>query len=288
MFPFCRVNGQKFQALTTTLNPAYEYAVLSLSPSCPSGSVQFWRHFDTEDGNNASSAAGDRSRYVASAGVSPNYLDTSLNVRMFFCMFRFSGTPMARFPDLSQPYGVFAPSDFALAIQRGWVYTDDEDTNTGNGYGSPFPAESQRIVSDGNNTDLFLSQVGCWPGSPSSAGQACGSCGGRVQCDGSCSVATPVGFGQVCGSCGGRILCDGSCSVATPVGFGQACGCGGTVLCSGSCSKTLCPTGQQCSGGLCKVVSPPPPPSGCLPAGSDCAGGTCCKGCNIKLQICRA
>ena len=189
--------------------------------------------------------------------LSPNYLDTSYNVRLFLCMFRFSGSPMASFPDLSQPYGVFAPSDFARAVQKGWVYTDDEDTNTGNAYGSPFPSESQRIVSSGNNTYLYTAQVACGPGSASSAGQMCGSCGGNVQCDGSCSVATPVNLGGVCG-------------------------CGGTVMCSGSCSMPNCPAGQQCSGGVCAT------PSGCLPAGSDCADGTCCNGCNTKLQICRA
>ncbi len=67
----------------------------------------------------------------------------------------------------------------------------------------------------------------------------CGSCGGRVQCDGSCSVYTPGDFGQACGSCGGTTLCDGSCSIYTPGDFGQACGCGGTTQCDGLCTS-LC------------------------------------------------
>ncbi len=268
--PFCRINGQKLKPLTTNLNTAYEYAVLSLSGTCPNESVSFWRHFDTEDGNNASRSWPDPSRSTRTADyqslISPNYLDASYNVRLFFCMFRNSATPMDTFPSISQPYGVFAPSDFARAIKKGWVYTDDEDTNTGNAYGSLYPAESQRIVADGNNTYLYTAQVACGPSSASIAGQTCGSCGGIILCDGLCSVATPGNFGQACGSCGGKVQCDGSCSVATPGNLGQTCGlCGGSVLCDGSCSVATPVTfGQACGScggiilcdGSCSVATP--------------------------------
>jgi hypothetical protein len=81
------------------------------------------------------------------------------------------------------------------------------------------------------------------------AGQACGSCGGKMQCDGSCSVATPPNLGQACGSCGGKVSCDGSCSVPTPPNFNQACGsCGGKIQCNGSCSVATPPNFNQACG----------------------------------------
>ncbi len=223
MLPFCRINGQKLKPLTTALNTAYEYAVLSLSSTCPSGSVSFYRHFDTEDSNNYSEVRSDSTRTTGAnysnweALALPSFRDSSKNVRVVFCMFRSSAAPMANFPDLSQPYGVFAPADFARAIEKGWIYTDDEDASTGNGYGSPFPAESQRMVTTGNNTYLYTAQVTCGPGSVGSAGQSCGSCGGRTTCSGACSVATPSNLGAACG-CGGIILCGGACSEPGAIG----------------------------------------------------------------------
>ena len=68
-------------------------------------------------------------------------------------------------------------------------------------------------------------------------GNNCGSCGGTVACDDSCTIGTPGDFGQSCGSCGGSVQCDENCSIATPGDFGQACGCGGSVQCDDSCSS---------------------------------------------------
>jgi hypothetical protein len=106
----------------------------------------------------------------------------------------------------------------------------------------------------------------CSIATPSNFGAACGSCGGTVQCDGSCSVATPSNFGAACGSCGGHVQCDGSCSVATPANFGAACGsCGGHIQCNGSCSVATpgnygaacgsCGGTVQCNG-ACSVGTP--------------------------------
>jgi hypothetical protein len=76
----------------------------------------------------------------------------------------------------------------------------------------------------------------CTVGTPSNFGQSCGSCGGKIGCDEKCSVETPSNFGQSCGSCGGKIGCDGKCSVTTPSDYGKPCGCGGTVVCDGVCT----------------------------------------------------
>ncbi len=40
----------------------------------------------------------------------------------------------------------------------------------------------------------------------------CGSCGGSVECDGTCSASLPLDLGAPCGECGGVVQCDGSCS----------------------------------------------------------------------------
>ena len=79
--------------------------------------------------------------------------------------------------------------------------------------------------------------------------------------------------GRSCGSCGGRIKCDGTCSVSTPNNYGRSCGgnsCtnSGSIRCSGSCggtsykpSGTSCGTNKECDGsGSCVSVSAPPPP----------------------------
>ena len=71
-----------------------------------------------------------------------------------------------------------------------------------------------------------------------SFGTSCGSCGGVVQCDGSCTIPTPADYGTACGSCGGTVQCDSSCNVQTPADLGQSCGCGGAVQCDGSCSSS--------------------------------------------------
>ena len=89
--------------------------------------------------------------------------------------------------------------------------------------------------------------------------------------------------GRSCGSCGGRIKCDGTCSVSTPNNYGRSCGgnsCtnSGRIRCSGSCggtsykpSGTSCGTNKECDGsGSCVSVSTPPPPT--CPAGYYCRG----------------
>jgi hypothetical protein len=108
-------------------------------------------------------------------------------------------------------------------------------------------------------------------------GEACSSCGGTTQCDGSCSKPDPPGYGTACGSCGGSIGCDGKCR-NTPANYGTscdvnssiigACGGGGTIACSGACQpadaeigdsskwhSSMAPNGSwdwDCDGGVTK------------------------------------
>ena len=130
---------------------------------------------------------------------------------------------------------------------------------------------------------------GATPADPPCAatkGQACGSCGGMIQCSGACSFAGPGNLGQPCGSCGGTVQCDGSCSVPTPGNLGQGCGsCGGTIQCSGACSFTgpgnlgqacgSCGGAVQCDGS-CSVATPGNFGQGCGSCGGTIqCGGAC-------------
>lgn len=69
-------------------------------------------------------------------------------------------------------------------------------------------------------------------------GDSCGSCGGVVLCDGSCSISTPSNYNQYCGatSCinAGTIDCNGNCAGASYKTDGTSCGT--NVICyQGSC-----------------------------------------------------
>jgi hypothetical protein len=104
------------------------------------------------------------------------------------------------------------------------------------------------------------------PQGPANLGEACGSCGGRVLCNGQCSTSTPSNYGQSCGECGGTIACTGQCSQITPEALDKPCGgCGGKVLCNGTCSiappTTLNESCGSCGGkilcdGTCSAATP--------------------------------
>jgi hypothetical protein len=114
-------------------------------------------------------------------------------------------------------------------------------------------------------------------------GKSCGSCGGTVQCDGSCSVNTPLKYGTSC-ACGGTIQCDGSCSANIPSNYGKGCGsCGGVTQCDNSCSvSTPASFGKSCGScggvtqcdGSCSVNTPANFGKSC----SHCGGTTQCDG----------
>ena len=70
-------------------------------------------------------------------------------------------------------------------------------------------------------TETCATEPACGACCVANQGQSCGSCGGVVLCDGSCSVSTPADYGLACGSCGGTIQCDGSCSVQGSCSPGQ-------------------------------------------------------------------
>jgi hypothetical protein len=121
----------------------------------------------------------------------------------------------------------------------------------------------------------------CSVPTPPTLGQSCGSCGGKVQCDGSCSVRDPGNLNQPCGSCGGKVQCDGSCSVRDPGNLNQPCGhCGGKFLCNGSCSQPDPPN----FGGVCNTCGGKVQCNGsCSPLEPSNLGGAC-NACGGKVQ----
>lgn len=87
----------------------------------------------------------------------------------------------------------------------------------------------------------------------------CGTCGVNTECSsssgGTCASTCVPSVGESCGSCGGIVQCGGSCSVLTPANFGASCtlsgdaSCvtAGTIQCDGSCSGGYVAKGTDCN-----------------------------------------
>lgn len=157
-FRFCRVDGSNFFPLVwaSPSNVSAYYAVLKMGPQCPNGSFDFRRNFDNEDNRNANWVKGD---------IEPS-TQSKYGTILHFCLFKYataSGTTMSSFPDFGIQYGVFADhgSSFPLALAKGWVYTDDEDSSNGNWYEASIDwiYDAQRIISGGSNTYLDMARV---------------------------------------------------------------------------------------------------------------------------------
>lgn len=95
--------------------------------------------------------------------------------------------------------------------------------------------------------------------------KSCGSCGGKIKCDGSCSASTPSDFGKLCNcgecGCGGAINCQDSCSGSAPsCSEGRYTMKGGTS--ESDCGKTI--DGKTVT---CTYGGPPPrlPTITCFP-----------------------
>jgi len=153
---FCKVNGQSFRHLTTSVNDkANFYAVLKLGQTCPNGSSEMKRHIDNEDDDNRNSPSGP---------IAPNQMDTNTTLR--FCYFHAGTTTMASFPSLGIKYAVFHDYDLspqpAFVISKRWTFTDDEDDANAN-FSSPTGTtqanDFARIVGTGSNTMFDIARV---------------------------------------------------------------------------------------------------------------------------------
>jgi len=153
LFRVCATDGRLF---TAAANAGANFALVSLSPSCPAGFTRFDRYHDNEDHRPASwdnTPAGSPTVTVGSAK----------NTNMAFCVATGSNpaVPNSAFPDLGVSYGVFAGKDPKIspwALNRGWVYLDDEDDNNKNQPKNP-PAYTFDFLEAGKNTRYYLSQA---------------------------------------------------------------------------------------------------------------------------------
>src|SRR5690606_3682682 len=101
------------------------YAAVALDTYCPKDSYRFERYFDNEDSDNKNWTTG-----TLRATTQDKY-----GTRMRFCLFLpYPDTPVSPFPDLGFSYGVFGSPEFfdGRGQPRGWIYTDDEDSNNKN------------------------------------------------------------------------------------------------------------------------------------------------------------
>jgi hypothetical protein len=165
-FNLCKVDGNKFKPLSNYDEIQWHYALLKLGETCPLGSTEFGKKTDNEDTTNSNSNTGN---------IWPNSQNTDVtNFR--FCLFR-NATPaspgvpgvptMSAFPDIGIAYGVFAGSSFStnFALSKGYLRTDDENTDNSNAYYIPTgaPANTQlyatQIISDGSNTYFRMAKV---------------------------------------------------------------------------------------------------------------------------------
>ena len=162
-FIFCIVDGKKLFPLDRSSDKPYlQYAVLKAGTTCPNGSNEFWRYFDTEDKKNKNKADGP---------LGPNKVN-KYGIQLFFCLFRGGNSTMkdfpAAFPGTNEfGYGVFAKNSFAQSGGSGFIYTDDEgNKGNKNQMGSldsdynNFKEDAERIIEGGQfGTKIYLAQV---------------------------------------------------------------------------------------------------------------------------------
>ena len=154
LFRLCAVDGRLFSPAAWA---GANFAVVSLAPACPDGMTRFDRFHDNEDNRPAS--------WDTAPGGSPTYtVQPEKNTNMAFCVAAgtASGVPNSQFPTLGMPYGVFggrtprvAPS---WALDRGYVFLDDEDRRNKNQPASP-PASTWSFLEPGGNTTYFLTRI---------------------------------------------------------------------------------------------------------------------------------
>lgn len=152
-FKLCAVDGRAF---TPAAIAGASFALVALSKTCPDGFTRFDRFHDNEDNRPQS--------WDNAPGGSPTYtVQPEKNTNMAFCV-AVGTSPFvtnSAFPTLEKSYGVFGgrtPSRSRWALDRGFVFLDDEDNRNRNAPASP-PAYTQEFLVPGQNTTYFLARV---------------------------------------------------------------------------------------------------------------------------------
>lgn len=120
----------------------------------PRKRTDFDRYHDNEDNN---AASWDN----LPSGSPTTTTQPKKNTNMAFCVAtgKVTTVPNSLFPDLGVTYGVFGGrNSTSWALERGWLFLDDEDKNNQNAPASP-PAYTWQFLEPGKNTTYFLSRV---------------------------------------------------------------------------------------------------------------------------------
>ncbi|MDX1998055.1 MAG: hypothetical protein SF066_10085 [Thermoanaerobaculia bacterium] len=150
-FRLCATDGNQF---TPAAEAGANFALVSLSSACPNGFTRFDRYHDNEDNN---AASWDN----LPSGSPTTTTQPKKNTNMAFCVAtgKVTTVPNSRFPDLGVIYGVFGGRNRTTwALERGWLFLDDEDKNNQNAPAGP-PAYTWEFLEPGKNTTYFLSRV---------------------------------------------------------------------------------------------------------------------------------
>lgn len=150
----CGIDGRRFSAAA---RDGAGFALVALGRTCPEGFTRFDRYHDNEDSRPAS---WDN----APSGSQTVTTQPEKNTNVAFCVA--TGTaprvPNSAFPDLGVTYGVFGgrtPEASAnWALDRGFIYLDDEDKRNRNTPASP-PAFTDMFLQAGGNTTYFFARV---------------------------------------------------------------------------------------------------------------------------------
>ena len=106
------------QAFTSMPKVPFDYIVLKMDTTCPSGSYEFARYHDTEDINNNNTHTGD---------VWPNYVETGSNMTLEYCLVTKNSSSTKDYP-VNKAFSVFANYSVANKISRSRLYIQDETT----------------------------------------------------------------------------------------------------------------------------------------------------------------
>jgi hypothetical protein len=153
LFRICAADGRLFTPAATA---GANFALISLSPSCPTGFTRFDRFHDNED------------RRAASWDNTPNSSPTftvqpEKNTNMAFCVATGGNPSVANsvFPVLGPSYGVFGgrtAERSPWALDRGFVFLDDEDNRNINQPSNP-PGYTAEFLEAGKNTKYYMARA---------------------------------------------------------------------------------------------------------------------------------
>lgn len=150
-FRLCATDGTQF---VTAAQAGANFALVSLSSTCPTGFTRFDRYHDNEDNRPAS---WDN----LPSGSPTTTTQPQKNTNMAFCVAtgKITTVPNSWFPDLGVTYGVFGGRNRTTwALERGWLFLDDEDNRNKNAPASP-AAYTWEFLEPGKNTTYFVSRV---------------------------------------------------------------------------------------------------------------------------------